>query len=82
MQWQMKTATVTGKIAFENKKSVAITSDTAVFNWQDKIVDFYGKVKLNGQDYQHVKYNVVEDKILARDKTFNAPKIVIPSAEE
>ena len=82
MQWQTKTAEVTGKVVFKNKKSVAITSDTAVFNWKEKIVDFYGKVKLNNEDYQHVKYNVVEDKILARDKTFNAPKIVIPSAEE
>ena len=81
MQWQTKTVSVIGKIQFKNKRSVAITSDTAVFNWEDKIVEFYGKVKLNNETYQHVKYNVVEDKILARDKTFNAPKIVIPEAE-
>ena len=96
LQWQTKTAEVTGKVKFENKKSVSITSDTAVFNWQEKIVDFYGKinlkaekkvkfadgVQLDGKEYQHVKYNVVEDKILALDKTFDAPEIVIPSAEE
>ncbi|MBR3497621.1 MAG: hypothetical protein IKO05_01355 [Selenomonadaceae bacterium] len=96
LQWQTKTAEVTGKVKFENKKSVAITSDTAVFNWQEKIVDFYGKislkaekkvkladgVELDGKEYQHVKYNVVEDKILALDKTFDAPEVVIPSAEE
>ena len=96
MQWQNKTASVIGKVKFENKKSVAINSDTAVFNWDNKIVDFYGKitlkaeekvkladgVTLNGNKYQHVKYNVEEDKILALDKTFNVPKIVIPSAEE
>lgn len=96
LQWQTKTADVTGKVKFENKKSVAITSDTAVFNWQDKIVDFYGKitlkadkkvkladgVKLDGKEYQHVKYNVVEDTILELDKTFDAPEVVIPSADE
>ena len=96
LQWQTKTAEVTGKVKFENKKSVTITSDTAVFNWQEKIVDFYGKislkadkkvkladgVELDGKEYQHVKYNVVEDTILALDKTFDAPEVVIPSAEE
>lgn len=96
LQWQTKTAEVTGKVKFENKKSVTIDSDTAVFNWQDKIVDFYGKVnikaekkvkfadgvKLDGNEYQHIKYNVVENTILALDKTFDAPEIVIPSAEE
>lgn len=94
LQWQTKTAEVTGSVKFENKKSVAITSDTAVFNWQEKIVDFYGKVKIkvqkkvsfaegvepDGEEYQHVRYNVVEDKILALDKTFDAPEIVIPDA--
>ena len=89
------TAKVTGKVKFENKKSVSITSDTAIFNWDNKVVDFYGKVtlkgenkvkfadgvKLDGREYQHVKYNVVEDIILALDKTFDAPEIVIPAAE-
>ncbi|MBQ7723202.1 MAG: hypothetical protein IJT57_02660, partial [Selenomonadaceae bacterium] len=46
LQWQTKTAEVTGNVSFEHKKSVAINSDTAVFNWQEKIVDFYGNVKL------------------------------------
>ena len=96
LQWQTKTAEVTGKVKFENKKSVTITSDTAVFNWKEKIVDFYGKinlkaekkvkfadgVQLDGKEYQHVKYNVIEDKILELDKTFDAPEIIIPSAEE
>ena len=96
LQWQTKTAEVTGNVSFEHKKSVAINSDTAVFNWQEKIVDFYGNVKLkadkkvkfadgaqlDGKEYQHIKYNVVEDKILELDKTFDAPEIVIPSVEE
>ena len=96
LQWQTKTAEVTGNVKFENKKSVTITSDTAVFNWQEKIVDFYGKItlkaekkvkladgaKIDGKEYQHIKYNVVENKILELDKTFDAPEIVIPDVEE
>ena len=96
LQWQTRTAEVTGSVKFVNKKSVAITSDTAVFNWQNKIVDFYGKVtvkaekklkfadgvKLDGKEYQHVQYNVVENTILALDKTFDAPEVDIPSVEE
>lgn len=95
LQWQTKTAEVTGKVKFENKKSVSISSDTAIFNWQEKIVDFYGKVnlkadkkvkfaegvKLDGKEYQHVRYNVVENTILALDKTFDAPEIIIPDVD-
>ena len=95
MQWATKTAEVTGKVKFENKKSVAINSDTAVFNWQEKIVDFYGKitlkadkklkfaegVELDGKEYQHVKYNVVENEILELDKNFDAPEVVIPDVD-
>ncbi|MBE8952762.1 MAG: hypothetical protein SR1Q7_06425 [Quinella sp. 1Q7] len=96
LQWQTKTAEVTGSVKFANKKSVAITSDTAVFNWQDKIVDFYGNITLNagkkvalgdgvtidGKEYQHVQYNVEEDKILALDKIFDAPEVTIPDSTE
>lgn len=96
LQWQTKTAEVKGAVKFANKKSVTINADTAVFNWQEKIVDFYGKVtlkadkkvklddgvQLDGKNYQHVRYNVVEEKILALDKTFDAPDIVIPDATE
>ena len=93
LQWETKTAEVSGNVKFESKKSVTISADTAVFNWSEKIVDFYGKVKLkadknvalaegvtlDGKEYQHIQYNVVEKKILALDKKFDAPKIVIPS---
>lgn len=72
------TAKVKGDVNFKNKKGVAITSDTAVFNWKEKIVDFYGKVMFDGEEYQHVKYNVVENEILERDKTFDVPEVVIP----
>ena len=95
LQWQTRTAEVTGSVKFANKKSVAINSDTAIFNWHDKVVDFYGAVtlkadkklkfaegvKLDGKTYQHVKYNVVEDTILELDKTFDAPEISIPDIE-
>lgn len=91
--WDEKTASVTGKVKFESKSNVTINADTAVFNWDTKIVDFYGKIKLkadkkvkladgvkiDGKEYQHIRYNVVEKKILALDKTFAAPEIVIPS---
>ena len=78
MQWSTRTAEVTGNVKFKNKKGVAINSDTAIFNWQEKIVDFYGKVTYNGQEYQHVKYNVVDNQILSTDETFDAPEVVIP----
>ena len=96
LQWQTKTAEVTGNVNFVSKKNVEINSDTAIFNWKEKIVDFYGKVmlkaekkakfadgvELDGKEYQHVKYNVVENTILELDKTFDAPEIVIPDSTE
>ena len=96
MQWQTKTASVVGSVKFENKKSIAINSDTAVFDWDNKIVDFYGNitlqtdeevrfadgVTLDGKDYQHVRYNVVDDTILALDKIFDAPEVTIPGTDD
>ena len=92
LQWQTKTAQVTGAVTFESKNHVAIKSDSAIFNWQTKVVDFYGAVNLKaanveladgvtltGEDYQHVQYDVVDNKILAADKNFAAPEIVIPN---
>ena len=81
LQWATKTAEVTGNVHFENKKDVTINSDTAIFNWKEKIVDFYGKVLFDGEEYQHIKYNVVEEKILEQDKDFDAPEIIIPDVE-
>ena len=95
VEWATQTAKVKGSVKFVNKKSVTISSDTAVFNWQTGIVDFYGKitltatkrlkfakgVKLDGKNYQHVRYSVREDKILALDKTYNAPAVTIPAAD-
>jgi len=96
LEWATRTAEVTGNVDFKNKKGVAITSDTAIFNWKDKIVDFYGKVtvkadkkvkfaddiSLDGNEYQHIKYNVVDNKILELDKTFDAPEVNIPEIAE
>ena len=94
LQWQTSTVNVVGAVHFVNRKGVDIKSDTAVFDWQKKIVDFYGAVTLaadksqfangvevDGTQYQHVKYNVVENKILALDKIFDAPEIIIPDPE-
>ena len=82
LQWATKTAEVTGKVKFENKKGVKIKSDTAIFNWKKKIVDFYGKVTYGGKDYQHIKYNVIENRVLELDETFDAPEIIIPDTAE
>ena len=96
MQWSTKTASVVGSVRFENKQSVVINSDTAVFDWDNKIVDFYGNitiktgqelqfaqgVNLDGKNYQHIKYNVVDDTILALDKNFDIPAVTIPSTDD
>lgn len=96
IEWATQTARAKGSVKFTKKSSVAISSDTAIFNWYDKIVDFYGAitfkaeknlnfaagVKLDGKTYQHVQYSVAENKILALDKNYNAPAVRIPSIDE
>lgn len=96
IEWATQTAKAKGSVKFTKKSSVAISSDTAVFNWYHKIVDFYGSitlkaeknlkfaegVKLDGKTYKHVRYSVAENKILALDKTYNAPEVRIPSIDE
>lgn len=91
-QWETDTANIVGKINFKSKDKITITSDTATFNWKDKIADFYGNVKVKTgknfkvekdlkpgkETYAHVRYNVVENKILQLDKNFKDPNIVIP----
>lgn len=47
LQWQTKTADLTGGIDFASKKIIKVKSETATFNWEDKIADFYGKVQVN-----------------------------------
>lgn len=46
LQWQTKTADLTGGIDFDSKKIIKVKSETATFNWSDKIADFYGKVQV------------------------------------
>lgn len=46
LQWQTKTADLTGGIDFDSKKIIKVKSETATFNWGDKIADFYGKVQV------------------------------------
>lgn len=96
IEWATQTAKAKGSVHFTKKSSVAISSDAAVFNWYNKIVDFYGAitlkaeknlkfaagVKLNGKTYQHVRYSVAENKVLALDKTYNAPAVRIPSIDD
>ena len=85
-----------GKVNFVKTKSVSITSDTASFNWSEKIVDFYGNVevkakkelnfeegvKLKKKKYSHVQYNVREDKILLLEENSEVPEIVIPEPDK
>ena len=96
LEWSTQTARAKGSVKFTKKSSVAIGSDTAIFNWSNKIVDFYGAitfkaeknlrfatgVKVDGKTYQHVRYSVAENKILALDKTYNAPTVTIPSIDD
>ena len=97
LQWQTKTADLVGGIDFKGKKSVAVTSNKATFNWEEKIADFYGDVKVTAEKdlqfaedlkleddvvYAHVRYNVTENKILQLDKTFDIPNIEIPDPDK
>ena len=97
LQWQTKTADLVGEIDFKGKKSVAVTSNTATFNWEEKDAHFYGNVKVvaqkslkfakglkleDGVTYAHVSYNVAENKITQLDKNFNIPKIEIPDPDK
>ncbi|MBR6013297.1 MAG: hypothetical protein IK062_05895 [Selenomonadaceae bacterium] len=91
-RWETESADIVGKINFKSKGNVTITADTATFNWKEKIADFYGKVKIKPDKnfkvdknlklgkgaYAHVRYNVVENKILQLDKNFKDPKITVP----
>lgn len=91
-EWETDTANIVGKINFKSKDVITITSDTATFNWKEKIADFYGKVKVktgknfkadgnlkpDKEIYAHVRFNVVENKILQLDKEFKDPNITIP----
>ncbi len=96
LQWKTKTAEVVGAVKFASKKNLSVTSETAVFNWGSKIVDFYGKVnvkaeknlqfdenvKLERKIYEHVRYSVPENKILALDDNADAPEIKIPDPDD
>ena len=93
LEWKSKSANVVGKVKFSNAESVDVTADGAIFDWSEKIVDFYGKVKvvagknlnkdkdfkLSGEKFSHVKYSVAENKILEVSKNpADVKEIVIP----
>lgn len=82
-EWDTNTANIVGKIDF-NSNNTKITSDTATFNWNDRIADFYGNVKVKADKnvYDHVRYDVTAKKILQSDKNFDIPKIVIPDFDK
>ena len=95
LQWKTKTAEVVGNVVFESENILGVTSDTAIFNWGDKIVDFYGNVQLRAEEnlqleeglevedkiYSHVQYNVRENKILMLEENSETPNIEIPDPD-
>ena len=78
-----KNVIVVGGVNFDNKDTLKITADKATYNWDERIADFYGKVKVSGEknSYEHVRYNVETNEILQLDKNFDSSKIVIPDFE-
>ena len=95
-EWESNSANIVGKINFKSKDIITITADSAQYNWNERIADFYGNVKVTlgknftvdknlkpGKNiYAHVRYNVDENKILALDKNFDIPKITVPNFED
>lgn len=96
LQWQTKTAEVVGNVNFNSKKVLTVTANKAIFNWGDKIVDFYDNVKVKAEKnlnlekglkvkknkiYSHVRYNVVENKILLLEEHSDTPNIEIPNPD-
>lgn len=90
-----KNVIVVGGVNFDSVENLSITSDKATYNWDERIADFYGKVKikpeknfvadknLNSKEtYAHVRYNVETNKILQLDKNFDSSKIVIPNFDD
>lgn len=91
-QWETNTADIVGKINFQSKDKITVTADAAQYDWNKRIADFYGNVKIkldknftadknlkpDKSIYAHVRYNIDENKILALDKNFNIPQITIP----
>ena len=70
-----KTVEAISGLKFTKTSGLHITADFGTFNWKSKEVDFYGRVKVKGVnkiknnvEYSHVRYNVVENKILLLEK--------------
>lgn len=96
LQWKTKTAEVVGNVKFSSKKVMSVTAEKAIFNWGDKIVDFYDNVQLKTEKnlqlekglkvkkkkiYSHVRYNVIENKILLLEEKSDTPDIEIPDPD-
>ena len=95
LQWKTTTAEVVGSVRFASPQNLTVTAETAIFNWKSKIVDFYGGVSvaaeqnlkfaggvtLEDKTYAHVRYNVIDNTILALDENFSAPEIIIPNPD-
>ena len=96
MQWKTKTAEVVGNVKFNSNKVMSVTAEKAIFNWDEKIVDFYDNIKIKGDKnlklekglkikkkvYSHIRYNVIENKILMLEEKSDTPDIEIPDPDE
>jgi len=95
LQWQTKTADVSGAVNFSSKDTVQIAADSATFNWSEKIADFYGAVRVNPEKnlqtaedielddivYAHIKFDVRENKILQLEQVSDTKEITIPESD-
>ncbi|MBQ9441537.1 MAG: hypothetical protein IJU55_00805 [Selenomonadaceae bacterium] len=89
-----KNVIVEGNVNFDSKENLKITAEKATYKWDERIADFYGKVKVKTEKnfeidenlnpngtFAHVRYNVETNKIIQLDKNFDASKIIIPDFE-
>ena len=64
-----------GGLQLNQEDGLKIIADYGTFSWDSKEADFYGTVKVTGTkdikknvEYAHVKYNVVDNKIILLEK--------------
>ena len=78
-----------GGLQLNQKDGLKITAEYGTFSWDSKEADFYGKVKVTGAkdvkknvEYAHVKYNVVDNKIILLEKKIkNMPSMKLSETD-
>ena len=84
VQGKEKSVDILGSVSFAREGVITITSDIAHFQWDTKLADFYGNVRVTkeGQEeerYDHVQYHVRENQILMAEE--RAERIAEPVME-